>query len=98
MFVVMNRLRSRRDHAAHLERAFRHAGNLQGVPGFIGFQFLREVRNAEQDGAVEYVAMTQWQDRAAYEAWIKSEAFTRAHQGTENSPISASLDIYEVLD
>ena len=42
MYVVMNRLACPISYAEHLERAFRHAGNLQGVPGFASFKFLRQ--------------------------------------------------------
>ena len=96
MFVVMNRLRCPADYAEHLERAFGHAGNLEGVRGFTAFQFLK--REDEGDFR-EYIALTQWEDRAAYESWTKSEAFTHAHQSSGHgaSPVTAVVESYEVL-
>lgn len=95
MFITMNRLGCPPEYAGHLERAFRHAGNMQGVPGFLLFQFLKQ---ADQDGARTYIALTQWEDRAAYEAWIRSESFQRAHAGADGqSPVHATLETYEVL-
>ena len=96
MFVVMNRLTCPPEYAEHLERAFRQAGNMQGVPGFLLFQFLK---NTQQEGALTYIALTQWEDRAAYEAWTKSESFARAHSGAGggSSPVTARLETYEVL-
>jgi heme-degrading monooxygenase HmoA len=96
MFVAINRLRCPASYAEPLERAFRHAGNLQGVPGFVSFRFLRHTREGEP---LEYLAVTTWESREAYEAWTRSESFSRAHQAASaDSPVSASLDTYEELD
>jgi heme-degrading monooxygenase HmoA len=95
MFVAINRLRCPASYAEHLERAFRHAGNLQGVQGFVSFRFLRNTREGEP---LEYLAETTWESRAAYEAWTRSESFARAHRaGDGDSPLSASLETYEDL-
>ncbi len=95
MFAVINRIHSPAAGAEHLERAFRQAGNLEGVPGFVDFHFLKNTREGEP---LEYLALTNWQNRASYEAWTKSESFQRAHSGGEGtSGLSAVLDTYEVL-
>jgi heme-degrading monooxygenase HmoA len=97
MFVVMNRLQCAAAHGEALERAFLHAGNMEGVPGCLLFQFLKHV---EQDGSLLYVALTQWENQAAFEAWRKSEAFAHAHQGppaSGTSPITSSTEMFEVL-
>jgi heme-degrading monooxygenase HmoA len=95
MFVAVNRLRCPAGYAEHLERAFRQAGNLQGVPGFMAFQFLKNTREGEP---LEYLALTTWESRDAYEAWTKSESFSRTHRGAGGeSPVTASLDQYELL-
>ncbi|HWE63303.1 MAG TPA: antibiotic biosynthesis monooxygenase [Chloroflexota bacterium] len=96
MFMVINRLSCAPEYAEHLERAFKHAGNMQGVPGFILFQFLK---NTAEDGARIYIALTQWESQTAYEAWTRSESFQRAHSGTgsSQSPVTATLETYEVL-
>jgi heme-degrading monooxygenase HmoA len=96
MFIAMNRLSCPPKYAEHLERAFKHAGNMQGVPGFLLFQFLKQV---DQEDALTYIALTQWDDRAAYEAWTRSESFQRAHIGAGGgqSPVQATLELYDVL-
>ena len=95
MFAVINRIHSPAAGAEHLERAFRQAGNLEGVPGFVDFHFLKNTREGEP---LEFLALTTWRDRAAYEVWTKSESFQRAHsRDAGSSGLSAELDTYEVL-
>jgi heme-degrading monooxygenase HmoA len=98
MFAVINRLKSPPDYGVHLERAFRHAGNMQDIPGFVGYQFMRNTRELKPGDILEYVALTYWDSREAYVAWTKTEAFSRAHQRTENSPVTAAVDTYDVLE
>ena len=95
MYVVINRLACPTAYAEHLERAFRHAGNMQGVPGFVGFMFLRQ-----DEGETErrhFVAITTWDSSRSYEGWLKSESFAGMHAGTEGSPIESSVERYDVL-
>jgi heme-degrading monooxygenase HmoA len=92
MHVAINRLRVPSEYADHLERAFAHASGMTGVPGFRSFKFLKN----EQGG--EYLVLTEWDDRASFEAWTTSDAFTRAHSGSSsNSPVKSELGVYEVL-
>ena len=92
MHVAINRLRVPAEYADHLEQAFARASNMAGVPGFRAFKFLR----AEDGG--EYLVLTEWDDRASFEAWTQSDAFTRAHSGSNpNSPVRSELTVYEAL-
>ena len=93
MYVAINRLRVPTEYAEHLERAFSHSSaSMSAVPGFRAFKFLKN----EQGG--EYLVVTEWDDRAAFEAWTQSEAFARAHAETNpNSPVKSELSGYEVL-
>lgn len=75
MFMVINRITCSTASAAHLERAFAPATNLDGVPGFVGSRLLKNTHDAEP---LEYLAMFQWESRAAFEAWRKSESFRRS--------------------
>ncbi|MGH2411256.1 MAG: antibiotic biosynthesis monooxygenase family protein [Chloroflexota bacterium] len=96
MFVAINRITAPAGAAEHLERAFAHAGNLQGIPGFAGFQFLRSTRAGDP---LEYLAITHWETRAAFDAWTKSESFRQAHQGAGGSGMPAArLETYETVD
>lgn len=95
MFVALNRLTCTLEYAEHLERAFAHAGQMDGVPGFKRFQFLRSAWEGEER---TYIAVTEWEDRAAYEAWTRSESFSRSHRGSgDASPIQATLELFETL-
>ena len=92
MHVVINRLRVPSEYADHLERAFSHAADMGSVPGLRAFKFLR----SEAGG--EYLVVTEWDDRASFEAWSTSDAFTRAHSGSNpNSPVKSELSVYEAL-
>jgi heme-degrading monooxygenase HmoA len=95
MYVVMNRLVCGPSYAEHLERAFQHAGNMQGVPGFSSFQFLRQ--ESDETERRRFVAVTTWQDRESYERWLKSEAFAGAQSGTAGSPVESAVERYEAL-
>lgn len=97
MFIAMNRLQCAAEYGEHLERAFKHAGNMDGVPGCTRFQFMKQ---AKDDGTVLYVALTEWESRAAYEAWLKSDSFGRAHGGPAgkgDSPVTSSTETFDVL-
>lgn len=94
MFVAMNRISCPKDYSAHLEQAFAHAGNMQGVPGFLLFQFLR---NSSEGERMEYLALTQWESQAAYEGWARSESFQRAHMGAGESPVTSVLETYTLV-
>lgn len=92
MHVAINRLRVPAEYAEHLEQAFQRAGNMAGVPGFRRFVLLRKV-----DGG-EYLVLTEWDDQPSFETWTQSDAFSRAHSGSNpNSPVRGDLAVYEAI-
>ncbi|MCC6177689.1 MAG: antibiotic biosynthesis monooxygenase [Chloroflexi bacterium] len=93
MFVAINKLQVPSEYAARLEEGFsRQAGGMQGVDGFVSFDLLR----AEAGG--EYLVVTHWRDKAAFETWREGDAFQRAHASTNpNSPVTSSLGAYDVV-
>jgi heme oxygenase (staphylobilin-producing) len=92
MHVAINRLRVPAEYADHLERAFSHASSLADVPGFRAFKFLKNEQGEE------YLVLTEWNSRADFEAWTQSDAFSRAHSGSNpNSPVKSQLSNYELL-
>jgi heme-degrading monooxygenase HmoA len=96
MIVVINRLKCPRAYSEHLERAFKQAGNLTGVPGFRSFSFLRDRQDGEE---VAYAALTFWESPDAYQAWLKSESFARAHgEAPAGGQMTSSLEMYDVLE
>ena len=92
MHVAINRLRVPAEYASHLEQAFARASGMAGVPGFRAFKLLKS-----EDGG-EFLVLTEWDDRDSFEAWTRSDAFSRAHSGSNpNSPVRSELTVYEVL-
>jgi heme-degrading monooxygenase HmoA len=97
MVVVVNRLQCPGSYSVHLEQACKQAGNLEGVPGFLSFTFLRH-RTLPAADEVEYLALTTWESNEAYEAWRQSESFARAPRAAAGaSPITSTLAVYDAL-
>jgi heme-degrading monooxygenase HmoA len=84
---------------AGFERAWKsRLGEVDKVPGFISTEL---VALANRD---EYVVLTRFEDAAAFEAWMSSDAFTRGHGGesyakyrAEDNPFLKNHKLYEVL-
>ncbi|RMF82994.1 MAG: antibiotic biosynthesis monooxygenase [Nitrospirae bacterium] len=80
MFIAMNQFHVAAGRGAEFERRWRERdSHLEEVPGFVSFHLLRG--EDEADGSHRYASHTVWADRAAFEAWTRSEAFRKAHQG-----------------
>lgn len=95
MYVVANTLRVPADRAARIEQGFAHSsGRMRQIPGCVSFTLLKEEPAGEE---VVYVAMTHWQDEAAYGAWVSSEDFRRAHAGAGDSGASGEVHTYTVV-
>lgn len=74
MIVVANRLPVAKGYEKEFEKRFEHRiGAVDQMPGFIRIEILRPLRGDH------YIILTYWESRAAFEAWMKSEAFKRAH-------------------
>jgi heme-degrading monooxygenase HmoA len=75
MFIAMNRFHVTPGREADFEQQWRSRDSYLGeVPGFVQFALLKG------DNPGEYVSHTTWRDRAAFEAWTQSQAFTQAHR------------------
>jgi heme oxygenase (staphylobilin-producing) len=92
MHVAINRLRVPAEYGERLEQAFGRQSTMGEVPGFRAFRLLRN------EAGGEYLVLTEWDDRASFEAWLESDAFSRAHAGSNpNSPVKSELSNYEVV-
>jgi heme oxygenase (mycobilin-producing) len=92
MFVAINRLQVPAEYADRLEEGFSRAGGMDGVAGFIAFDLLRA------EGGSDYLVLTRWDDRAAFEAWREGDAFQRSHGAANpNSPVKSELTTYDVV-
>ncbi len=97
MYVVMNRLTVAPAQAEQLEQGFAHsAGRMRAVPGCLNFNLLKE---KQEGGAGEtvYVALTQWEDEAAFTAWTESESFRRAHANSGQSGAMGEVHRYHTI-
>jgi heme-degrading monooxygenase HmoA len=56
-----------------VERFAGSRGNVQNFPGFVSMEVLRS-----EDGR-EVLVITWWEDRASFDAWVRSEEFAKAH-------------------
>jgi len=74
MIAVVNRLPVREGVAGQVVERFANSrGNVQGFPGFVSM----EVLNSEAGD--EVLVITRWRDKDAFESWVHSDAFKRAH-------------------
>ena len=74
MIAIMNSLPVNEGAADEVvERFSGSRGHVQDFPGFVSMEVLK---SAEED---EVLVVTRWRDRAAFDAWVGSEAFAKAH-------------------
>lgn len=77
MFIAMNRFRIKLGHEQDFINIWKNRdSHLESVPGFISFNLL------QGDTTEEYTLMSShavWQDKAAFDDWLKSDAFKKAH-------------------
>lgn len=79
MFIAMNRFKVAKGSEEDFEKVWAERDSqLDAVPGFVEFRLLR---GPEADDHSLFASHTVWKDRAAFEAWTKSEAFRKAHAG-----------------
>ena len=77
MFIAMNRFRIVKGKESDFERIWAERdSHLDEVPGFVKFDLLR---GPEAEDHTLYASHSEWQSRAAFEDWTKSEAFRKAH-------------------
>jgi heme-degrading monooxygenase HmoA len=76
MYIVNNRVPVAKDWQDAFEQRFlARTGQVEQQEGFVRMEILRP--DSEQD---PYVVQTAWRDRAAFEAWLKSDDFKAAHK------------------
>jgi heme-degrading monooxygenase HmoA len=75
MYIVTNRVPVAADWREAFEERFRQrAGQVEQQPGFVRMEVMRPAG----DG-LPYLVQTAWQDRAAFDDWLKSDDFNAAH-------------------
>lgn len=79
MYIAMNRFKIVPGEEDAFEQVWKERDSrLEEVPGFVEFRLLKGPTN---DDHTLFASHTIWQNYDAFEAWTKSEAFRRAHEG-----------------
>lgn len=77
MFIAMNRFSIAHGREDDFEDMWRRRESyLASVPGFRRFDLLR---GPSADDHTLYASHTEWSSRAAFDAWVGSESFRKAH-------------------
>lgn len=95
-YVAVSRIQVPVEGAAALETAF--ADRLGEVDAWPGFQRLEVWRDPKDPSA--YLMVSWWDDRAAFQAYLRSDAHRRSHAripGAPAPPRPAGLSIYELV-
>jgi heme-degrading monooxygenase HmoA len=87
MYIAMNRFKVALGSEADFEHVWKsRESHLHGIPGFVEFHLLKGPERADH---VLYASHSVWEDRAAFEAWTKSDAFRAAHSQAGNRSANA---------
>jgi heme-degrading monooxygenase HmoA len=97
MFIAMNRFQVVSGKEEEFETVWKgRESYLEDVPGFVEFNLLR---GPAADDHTLYATHTVWSSRADFEAWVKSEAFRKAHAGAGgHKPLYAGPPRLELFD
>ena len=75
-YVVANRVFVKQAYAGEFEQRFRdRSGQINQQPGFVRMEVLKP-----QSEKTPYVVLTHWENEQAFQNWVGSEDFKRAHQ------------------
>ncbi|MDX3968687.1 heme-degrading monooxygenase HmoA [Bradyrhizobium huanghuaihaiense] len=82
MFIAMNRFQVKLGSEAAFETVWRTRESYLGsMAGFVEFHLLK---GPVAEDHTLYSSHTVWVDKAAFEAWTRSEEFRRAHARADN--------------
>jgi heme-degrading monooxygenase HmoA len=82
MFIAMNRFQVKIGSEAAFETVWRtRESYLSSMAGFVEFHLLK---GPVAEDHTLYSSHTVWADKAAFEAWTKSDEFRRAHARADN--------------
>ena len=89
MFIAMNRFQVKIGSEAAFETVWRtRESYLSSMAGFVEFHLLK---GPVAEDHTLYSSHTVWADKAAFEAWTKSDEFRRAHAHADKTrPAKAS--------
>ena len=74
MIAVINRLPVKEGVADEVVERFANSrGLVREFPGFVSMEVLRS------DGDNEVLVITRWRDKDAFDSWVQSDEFKKAH-------------------
>ena len=74
MIAIFNSLPVKEGAADQIVSRFAESrGHVQNFPGFVSMEVLRS------DGADEVLVITRWENRDAFDSWVASGEFKKAH-------------------
>lgn len=74
MIAITNSLPVKEGVADQIVQRFAESrGNVQDFPGFVSMEVLKS------EEASEVLVITWWEDREAFQSWVHSEEFKKAH-------------------
>ncbi len=74
MIAVINRLPVKEGAADQVVERFANSrGHVQGFPGFVSMEVL------DSEVGDEVLVITRWRDKDAFNSWVHSDEFERAH-------------------
>lgn len=97
MFIAVNRFSVKPDMTDAFEQEWTTRETFwQGVPGFVSFRVMRL-----NGSPPTYLSQTTWASKAAFEGWIGSESFMKAHAGAHGLAhfyaAPTQLETFEVI-
>ena len=94
MIAVINRLPVKEGATGQIVERFANGqGFVQDFPGFVSM----EVLSSEE--ADEVLVITRWRDQDAFDSWVHSDAFKKAHGRSGGSGLlrgHPQMDTYEI--
>ncbi|HEX7168314.1 MAG TPA: antibiotic biosynthesis monooxygenase family protein [Acidimicrobiales bacterium] len=95
-YVAISEIAVAPDGADALERAFRaRLGAVDGWPGFLGLQVLRDRRRPGS-----YLMVSRWASKETFQEYMRSDEHRRSHAripGGEHAPRPAGFADYDVV-
>ena len=90
MVVKINAIEVAEGRGPELEERFaKRAREVEGMPGFLGFELLRPSK-----GETRYFVYTRWESEEDFQAWAKGPAL-EAHSGERAKPVASGSSLLE---
>lgn len=93
LFVSINHIPVKPERAKDFERMFQERDRgVEKMPGFVSLDLVRPGTRAmmgapEESAGVEYQVLTRWESKEAFNGWVHSDEFKKAH----SRPVDTSI-------